>query len=330
MNKCCIFGVILFLCVASLDAREIGFRPRLNAGLMQYDFVQPGKVFSSTESLDGGASVFPVAAKEWSVTGSSLPMIRTGFTLFVDRLFFDFDFQYAFNGSAASQITSWTSLKDGTLDILQGDHLVRFDTHADLDFERTEFALALGYSVTDQLSIYAGYKRADSDTNFDLDGDILAVRADDLSINPSFSQFTAKLNQNLTYKGPFFGATYTWNTTGIGLEGALTGNIGLALLGADSDSSGLQDFELSDENGTSNPMDVTSIDRPPFNFTKLNGDTVGLSLALTWNGYTPIKGLMYSVGLNSYQYDFTGTGNSQNFTIDILRFDTGISYSFDF
>ncbi len=330
MNKLFIFGGILFLSMTSLDAREIGFRPRLNIGLMQYDFTQPGEVFTSTESLSGTASVFPTATNKWSASGSNLPVIRTGFTFFVNRLFVDFDFQYAFDGHGKSDFTNWTNLEKGTLEVLQSDHFLRFDTQAEFEFERTEFALTLGHSVTDQLSVYAGYKRADSDTNFTLNGNILAVKADDFSINPLFSQYAAKLDQELVYKGPFLGATYTWNTNKLGLEGALTGNIGLAFLKANSDNNGLQDFALSGENGTSNPIDVTTIDRPPFNLTKLDGDTVGLSLALTWNGYTPIEGLMYSVGLNSYQYDFEGANGSRDFTIDILRIDTGINYLFNF
>jgi len=334
MNKLFVFGGILFLGATSLDAREIGFRPRLNLGLMNYDFTQPGKVFTSTES-SGATSVFPTATSKWSASGSSLPMIRTGFTFFVERLFFDFDFQYAFNGHANAHLTSWTSLEKDTLPILQDDNFLRFDTQAELDFERTEFASTLGYSVTDQLSLYAGYKRADSETNFDLNGNIIAVKADDLSINPffsQFSQFTAKLDQKLVYQGPFMGATYTWNTNKLGLEGALTGNVGLAFLEAESSNPGFRDFELSDDNGNSFPedVDVTSIDRPPFNLTELSGNTVGLSLALTWNGYTPIEGLMYSVGLSSYQYDFEGTKGSQDFAIDVLRFDTGINYFFGF
>ena len=330
MNKLFVFGGILFLCMTSLDAREIGVRPRLNVGVMSYDFIQPGKVFTSTESLSGSASVFPTATSEWSAAGSSLPMIRSGFTLFVDRFFFDFDFQYAFDGHGNTSFTNWTNLKASTLELIQADHFLRFDTQAQFEFERTELALSLGYSVTDQLSIYAGYKRADSDTNFDLSGEVLAVNANDLSPNDLFKQYTAKLDQELVYKGPFVGATYTWNTNKLGLEGALTGNIGLAFLKANSDNTGLQNFVLSNEGGATNPIDVTSIDRPPFNLTELNGNTVGLSLALTWNGYTPIEGLMYSVGLNSYQYDFEGTSGGQDFTIDILRFDTGINYLFGF
>ncbi len=328
MNKLIILGGILVLSVTSLDAREIGVRPRLNVGVMNYDFSQPAIISTSTESVNDSANVFPTGTSEFSAV-SNTPMIRTGFSLFVDRAFFDFDFQYAFDGHSDTRFTSWTHLDTEALPVLPTDHFLRFDTHAEVDFERTEFALTLGYSVTDQLSIYAGYKRADSETNFDFNGDILAVPADDLSNSSLFYQFTAKLDQELIYQGPFLGTTYTWNTNSFGPEGALTAKVGLAFLEADSNNAKLQDFLLAGENGASIPINTTSIDRPPFNTHDLNGNTVGLSFAITWNGYTPVKSLMYSVGLSSYQYDFEGTNGSQDFMIDVLRFDTGINYFFD-
>jgi hypothetical protein len=324
MNKLFIFGGILFLGMTSLDAREIGFRPRFNVGVMSYDFSNPATVFSPAEPLNNTS---PTVTDEWSVQ-SDLPLIRTGFTLFFDHTFLDFDFQYAFDGHDKTRLSSWAPLAAGTLPGLDTDSQLYFDTHAELDFERTEFALTLGYAVSEQLAIYTGYKRADSNTDFNFAGRISAVPANDPSTSPSVSDFSAQLNQELVYKGPFLGATYTWNTNKLGLEGALTGNIGLAFLEAESDNLGFKNFELSDGNGASLPVSVAAINSPPFNLAKLNGDTVGLSLAFTWNGFTPIEGLMYSVGLNNYQYNFDGK-NGQDFTIDIFRFDAGVTYFFD-
>jgi len=327
MNKLFVFGGILFLCMTSLNAREIGVRPRLNVGVMSYDFTQQAKVISATESAEGAAGVFPSATNEWSASVEPL-ILRTGFTLFVDRVFFDFDFQYAFSKSDKTNFSTWGLLKQGSLPGLSADHLFRFDTQADLEFERTEFAMTLGYALTNQLAIYAGYKRADSDTNFELKGDILAVNADDLSVNSTFTGFSTQLKQKLDYQGPFLGATYTWNFNKPELEGGLTGNIGVAFLDGSTSNQGLRNFQISGESGEPLPADVTAIDRPPFNLVELEGDTVGVSLALSWNGFTPIDGLMYSVGLSNYRYEFNDT-NNQDFTIDILRFDTGITYSFD-
>lgn len=327
MNRLIILGGILYLSVTSLDAREIGIRPRLNVGVMSYDFTQQAKVLSSKESAEGAAGVFPSATNEWSASVAP-PILRTGFTLFVDRVFFDFDFQYAFSESDKTSFSTWGSLKQGSLPGLSSDHLLRFDTRADLEFERTEFAITLGYALTNQLAIYAGYKRADNDTNFELNGDILAVSANDLSVNSALTGFSSHLKQNLVYQGPFLGATYTWNFNKPKLEGGLTGNIGVAFLDGSTNNQGLRNFQLLGESGEPLPVNITAIDRPPFNLVELDGDTVGISLALSWNGFTPIDGLMYSVGLNNYRYEFNDK-NDQDFSIDILRFDTGITYSFD-
>jgi len=327
MNKLFIFGGILFLGMTSLDAREIGFRPRLNVGMMSYDFTQQAQV-SSGESTEGAAGAFPSATNQWSASVEPT-ILRSGFTLFVDRVFFDFDFQYALDESTKTSFSTWGSVpQEAFPELLSADQLMRFDTQADLDFERTEFAVTLGYSLTDQLALYAGYKRADNNSTFDIDGDVLAVQADNLTVNPAFTDFTTLLKQELVYQGPFLGATYTWNFNTPKLEGGLTGNIGIAFLDGITSNEGLKNFQLTGESGEPLPVDVATIDRPPFNLVEQDGDTVGISLALSWNGFTPIDGLMYSVGLNNYRYEFDDK-NNQDFSIDILRFDAGINYTFD-
>jgi hypothetical protein len=327
MNKFFIFGGILFLSMTSLDAREIGFRPRLNVGMMSYDYTKQANASLSEESKEGATGVFPSATSQWSASVES-PILRSGFTLFVDRVFIDFDFQYAFDKNTKTSFSTWATLNQDSLPGLTADQLLRFDTRANIEFERTELALTLGYSLTDQLALYAGYKRADNNSTFDIDGDVLAVQADNLTVNPAFTDFTTLLKQELVYQGPFLGATYTWNFNTPKLEGGLTGNIGIAFLDGITSNEGLKNFQLTGESGEPLPVDVATIDRPPFNLVEQDGDTVGISLALSWNGFTPIDGLMYSVGLNNYRYEFDDK-NNQDFSIDILRFDAGINYTFD-
>jgi len=324
MNKLYVFGGILFLSMTSLDAREITVRPRLNVGMMNYDFTQQAKVESS--SAEGTAGIFPSATNQWSANVEPI-ILRTGFTLFVDRVFFDFDFQYAFEESTKTSFSTWGSIEQGAFKGLSADHLLRFDTQADLDFERTEFAVTLGYSLTDQLAIYAGYKRADNNTIFELRGKVLAVNANDLSINPDLKNFSTELKQELDYQGPFLGATYTWNFNTPKLEGGLTGNIGVAFLNGRTNNQGLNDAQFSGDTGDFS-VDAAAIDQPPFNIGELDGDTVGVSLALSWNGFTPIDGLMYSVALNNYRYEFNDN-NNKDFSIDILRLDAGFTFFFD-
>ena len=327
MNKLFIFGGILFLGMTSLDAREIGFRPRFNVGMMSYDFTQQAQV-SSGEPIEGAAGAFPSATNQWSASVEPT-ILRSGFTLFVDRVFFDFDFQYALDESTKTSFSTWGSVpQEAFPELLSADQLMRFDTQADLDFERTEFAVTLGYSLTDQLALYAGYKRADNDTSFKLRGDVHAINANDLSENEALRGFSARLEQELDYQGPFLGATYTWNFNNSKLEGGLTGNVGVAFLNGRTNTSrqGLEDAKFSGDNGEI-PVDLSAINSPPFNLGVLDGDTVGVSIALSWNGFTPIEGLMYSVGLNSYRYEFDDKNNS-DFSIDILRLDAGFTYSF--
>jgi hypothetical protein len=326
MVKVLFVGGVLALSACLADAAEVTIRPRFNAGVTTYDYGQNALVSVPVEA-QSLAAVLPVASSKWSAD-SSLSLLRTGLTAFVGRTFFDFDYQYAFDGNTNSHFSSWAPVPEGTLPGLSGDHYVRFGTRADVNLERTEFAATLGYAVTDQLAIYAGYKRADSTSDFDLNGDVLGVSLIDSSVNPSITGFTAQLNQEVVYKGPFIGASYTWNINRPGMEGGLTGNMGLAFLNGVSNSGGLERLVFSGESGEFLPVpDASSLDRPPFNLAKLDGDTVGLSLALTWSGFTPIEGLMYSVGVKHYRYDFNDK-NDQDFSIEMLRVDGGITYAF--
>ena len=326
MVKVLFVGGVLALSVTLASAAEVTVRPRLNVGVTSYDYVQNALVSIPAEA-QGLSAVLPVASSKWSAN-SSLPLLRTGFTAFLGRTFFDFDYQYAFNRNTHSQFSSWAPVPEGILPGLSGDHYVRFGTQADIGLERTEFAATLGYAVTDQLAIYAGYKRADSTSDFDLNGDVLGVSLSDSSVNSSITRFTAQLNQKFFYEGPFLGASYTWSIDRSGMEGGLTGNIGLAFLSGVSDNSGLDNLVFSGASGEPQPIvDTSGLDRPPFNFSKLDGDTVGLSFSLTWNGFTPIEGLMYSVGVKHYQYDFDDK-NDQDFSIEMLRVDGGITYAF--
>jgi hypothetical protein len=327
MVKVLFVGGVLALGATLAGAAEVTVRPRLNIGTMNSEHTQHAKVPALTKD-EGGAAILPVVSSEWSAN-FSLPLLRTGFTAFMSRAFFDFDYQYAYNGKDKTRLTNWAPISQSLIPGLEVDHFMRFNTQADMDAERTEFAMTLGYAVTDQLAVYAGYKRTESDVDFDLKGKILAAPVSDLSTpNPSITGFTSQLNQKFIYKGPFLGASYTWNINHPKIEGGLTGNVGLAFLDGKTRNSGLTNFVLSGEDGVSIPLDSAVINHPPFNLAQLNGDTVGLSLALTWNGFTPIDGLMYSVGVRHYRYEFDDE-NDQDFTVEIFRLDAGVTYSFD-
>jgi hypothetical protein len=119
------------------------------------------------------------------------------------------------------------------------------------------------------------------------------------------------------------GANYTWGVKAGSVDGLLAGNIGLAFLNGNVSQSGIVSLRTLD--GRVQSVDLDTLNQGT-NIGDLNGDTVGLSLGLTWRGFTPVQGLTYSVGLTGYRYDFN-SDQAPDFSESALRFDVGLTYT---
>ncbi|HOW76092.1 MAG TPA: hypothetical protein P5102_13095 [Candidatus Competibacteraceae bacterium] len=154
-----------------VNAEDLVFSPRLTTGYMNYQLKQPA------------FDIFPAASFE-----ANAPVIGVGTTLYWNRLYLDVYGQISAEASDTSSIPILGYEEEFT-----GD--------------RRDFSLALGYSITDNLSFYAGYKYGKTDTSGSIGGQ-------------------AKFKED----GYFLGASYGWV---IQDKGVISLNIAVANLDGD-------------------------------------------------------------------------------------------------
>lgn len=321
-------GMLLVAAPQLIHALELSLQPRVKTGAMYYEFNQKALAEFSSGPLTDPLSAFPNAISELTLR-DTLPFFSGGLTLFVERFFIDFDVQHAFNGQDNGRFRSSTLIPEGTLPVVATDAVAQTDILIDSDFNRTEFAVSIGYGITEHLVLYAGYKRTDTDFDQNLRGDIALLPPNNLAPIPDLTgTFTGVLDFEFEYDGPFAGAAYTLEIGKGIFNGALSGNIGLAFLSGNTNLR-FKEFVLTNLTGTATPLDLSGLDRQPIGLSNLDGDTVGLSLGLTWKGFTALNGLTYSVGITGYRYDFE-SDQTQDFTETLVRFDVGLAYALDF
>jgi hypothetical protein len=304
-------------------ALELGLQPRFSVGLLNYEYSQKAYARTTPGKLFVGPAAFSATISELTIK-DTLPLVRGGLTWFAHRFFVDLDAQYAFNGSDNANLRDAAFIAQEENPAFGSDVLVQTDSAFDAEFDRTEFAVAVGYQTTKQLVLYAGYKEADTKFEQNGRGEILIARAPSGPVLPFLSgPFTGKGRLEVHYDGPFVGANYTWGVKAGSVDGLLAGNIGLAFLNGNVSQSGIVSLRTLD--GRVQSVDLDTLNQGT-NIGDLNGDTVGLSLGLTWRGFTPVQGLTYSVGLTGYRYDFN-SDQAPDFSESALRFDVGLTYT---
>ncbi|MGH8656108.1 MAG: hypothetical protein ACREYE_29760 [Gammaproteobacteria bacterium] len=177
--------------------------------------------------------------------------------------------------------------------------------------DRTEWNVSGGYAFTDHLAVYAGYKQAD--TNFDFEdsrGTLGVTTISTVAPNPPFpglppevdstsfsSTFTGDSETEFEQNGPFVGATFGLPLNAWIFDGLLAFNAAVAFLNGDITQRATNFIQTVD--GVSSPL-------LPNNTTTVEGDTIGISLGLSWRGVTPIQGLSYLLSMDGHKYDFDG------------------------
>lgn len=312
----------------SVFAFNFRLQPRVETGVLYYKFDQRALAEFSMDALGSpqGAITNVISDLKLSYV---LPSVSVGLTAFFDRLFLDVTVQRAFNGEDKGQFNSYTLLQEEALPFIPAGTLAQTDISIDSDLERTETTISLGYGVTDHFVLYAGYKRAESNFDQKLTGALQLSRASDLTPIPALTgPFTGSLDFEFTYDGPFGGAAYTWEIGQGRFKGTLSGNVGVALLDGQTNNK-FKDFILTNQFGVSTPIDLNEIDQRPVGLSDLKGDAFGLSLGLAWMGFTPLDGLIYSLSITGYRYDFE-SDETQDFTEVLARVSVGLAYAFDF
>ncbi|MGI9301471.1 MAG: hypothetical protein ACR2RB_02020 [Gammaproteobacteria bacterium] len=297
----------------SASAVEFSVQPRIDSGFMFYEYAQDA--VSEATNRSGGFSISDV-----------MPFVGGGLTFFADRFFVDLSAQYAFDGSASHSLSSGTAVPPENVPGpgIEGA-VAETELNNNDDIERTEFSISAGYAITNNFVAYAGYKRAETEIDEEIAGQVV-INAP----NPQTGALTTLLAGNLTlnarqefeYDGPFVGVSYAWRFA----RGTLTENVGVAFLEGNPKIT-FSNIAAADLAGNPIPVNLEGLGADTLAPTD-KGDTIGVSLGLTWIGVTPIDDFSYLVGFNGYRYDFDNDTNDQDFAEIVLRFNAGLAYSF--
>ncbi len=281
---------------------DFGIRPRVETGLLLYQLQEDDYNYIANTATD---------YEENRIQGidisSTMITLGTGVTVFVSRFFADLSLQKALNGDDSFSRDQYYYYENNTL----GFEEYQGDGDGTADFDRLETSLSLGYAITNNLAVFIGYKRAETDFTMRIDYDVRE------SINSFVETYSVinRLNVTHTYKGPFTGASYAWPVNRGLLRGSLAANIALAFLSGDLDAT----ENWSDDYGSQyQPNPLT-----------FSGDTLGFTLGAKWTGTTGLDRLTYSVGMHYYRYNFEADNSDQSdITETALSIRGGLGYSF--
>jgi len=255
---------------------DVTFQPRVYAGYADYEL----KTGSFTYVSEDGSS-FIGSPKFNRQFDTKLPLSGfiggIGGTAAIGHFFGDFYYQSTLNQAAYSSI-------DG-----QDSYFVYH--FGDVDATPYDWALSLGYIITDQWSVFAGYKSGK--TNWDQSYNFYVV--DNYALNANGS-IDGKFEQN----GPFLGTSYSFQAG----PGVLTFKIAYAYL--DGEYNG-------------NYQERVTVIPPPdtiyYSSIKLDGSSNAYSLGLSWT-QSLTDNFGYSIGLNYHRYDFGLSGGQTSLRIE--------------
>ncbi len=316
MKKKLLFIILTWITVTSQSfATELSLRPRFNTGFQFYEYTQEAFSFSKGLSSNSTSEIN---------FSDFVPFVSGGLTFFVDRFFVDAFVQYSFEGQDSSRIVNNNRIP--AIDGIPASS-IKSTVNVNPTFDRLEFSFSVGYAVTDQFVVYAGYKNANTQLHTAMTKSRISAVTDTGAPNPLLNgTLSGNLNLDYKYDGAFIGGTYSFNFDQGFLKGALTTNIAIAFMNGTVDVE-YNDIRIKNEAGSTFNVNKNLIDTI-YDVPRLEGDTVGVSAGLSWNGLTTIDGLTYLVGINGYHYAFDGSKNSPDFSETVVRVDFGIAYNF--
>lgn len=292
-----------------VSAQEWSFQPRVNVGVMNYEFNQEDAIrISASIALDGsGAPAVTVESLKGVKRSANLPYIGVGGTISYDKLFLDL---YGFktgtgedNGISQSSTTNVTWLNNSFTSYL--------DIKDNSEIDREEYSISLGYNLVDSLILFAGYKKSKTEFNdkipyYEFSGFLNGKPVSYITSN-------GILNIDLDQKGPFIGAAYGWNIMD---KGILSINAALGFFDGDVKQFGRINIPNVQEN-------LPYTDRAFI----VKGDVVGLTTGINWRG-SITDNLAYSLALSGYSYNYEGKNGGGDFSESVLNFSAGLAYRF--
>ncbi len=293
------------------NALDLTFVPRIQAGVMDYEFQKHPVDYPATVLNEGEESASPDSESGYKLT-STMPLVSAGVTTFMNSFFIDVYLQKAFSGS------------DSAVNTLFG---ANFDNEkVDAYFDREEYSISAGYGLGDRWTVFGGYRR--STTNFSTFEETTSKGLGRTKIEWTIGDI------DFLQDGYFVGATYAFPTIA---QSVILFNTAFALLDGEFDSFNRFNSSLVYSDGHEDVGTLGGSYRSQF-----NGDTAGFNVGIAWKGRIK-NALAYSLGLNGYSYDFDGAsrerkrsskGEEEFITIDrrlsetVLRLSAGLSYEF--
>jgi len=355
MNTRFTLGAVSLIAMAATpgfaSAVDWSVSARAETGFQYYSFKQsPMILLDVPYQLEG---VQTPLTGQMALSGTELnatmPILAAGLSVVVDRFFVDASVQGSFDGSDSSDATAYGSysLFEPEVDTVFGTYPGVYSQEAkefvtaDTDLDRMEYALSVGYAVTQSFAVYAGWKWAN--TSFDVvdtgKAQVTDIVSFPVSVNAlgdvvgvtdfATTEFSWQGRTKYDFKqdGPFVGAAYSWSLDGP-VKGALTVNAALAFL----------DGKIEyDSNVATLTYANGSTDTGSLIVSDFEGSTTALTLGVSWRGETGIKGLSYILGINGYSYNFDADSlNSGDYegsdggdiTETVINFKVGIAYRF--
>ena len=311
----------LALVPGTSGALDLTFVPRIQAGVMDYEF-EESPVNVTFELVDGNL----INRKPRRKFSSAMPLVNAGVTAFIDSFFIDLYLQKAFSGS--------DSIESGTRAKRQQESLL------DSDFDRKEQSLSIGYGIGKNWAVYGGYRI--STVNFKDQNSRRSERRDEN--DELIVTKTRKVVGDRVFDqdGYFLGGVYA---LAIGEESSISLNLAVAFLDAKHSATSRI---ISDEHVYPDGREeVTVFEASPGTTvfeSDFEGETLGMNLGISWKGRIHNK-LGYSLGLNAYKYEFDGTDSffhpspdkqgelitlefDRTFSEAVLQFSGGVSYEF--
>lgn len=320
---------VLFL-FSPAGAVDFSFQPRLEAGLMQYSFESgPISMTFPSELVESNSGFnFTQQAYEYD---DHLLVLGAGGTLFLGPFFIDFSGQFANEGKSSATVSYSGFYTDDQSD----SYFLGADPLYEASFDRTDVAVALGYSFSRFFSLFAGYKMSKTKFDTTYEGRLSSV-AHYSSGTGVFDSIGGRIWGDVAfdfeYQGPFVGAIQGWDfTNDFFIPGVLTGNLALAYLDGEVvveqrntgytidwvDGYEIPEIESNFENGSiSNRLDTV-------------GDALGITLGISWRGSTSVDGLSYSLIVSGYRYEFEAEDNAySDINETAVVYKAGLSYAF--
>lgn len=296
--RCCIRHFLLLLIVwlfayRPASAFDITVQPRATAGFINYSVE-----FDPSLSTQGVEFTFK----------DEIPFVGIGTTFFAGRFYLDLYAQQSAQGKDGFSTQVYRSPEPPKI---PSHSFINFDTI--VKFDRSDYTISVGYSLTDNLSIYIGYRLGRSE--LEADGRAAIYLVDDGSITGVtglvlFDEQIGSIDIDYENRGPFLGSAFGWRFED---KGSLSLNIAAAYLKGENDQSG----------------DLISPISGPGNLNlETSGDSLGISLGIAWRGHITEQ-LGYSFSVEGHKFDFEADNAEQpDFSETLYTMKLGLSYAF--